>query len=55
MVVTVVDGFGAPQAKISDYRIFDKQQLIQYPGFKLFNRLDKPLMSPNLVRETPRS
>lgn len=45
-VVTSVDGFGAPGAKIDDYRIFDKQQLIQYPGFKLFYRWDRPLMSP---------
>lgn len=48
-VVTCVDGFGAPQAKIGDYRIFDKQQLIQYPGFKLFYRWDQPLMSPSDV------
>ena len=49
MVVTSVDGFGTPAEKIDDYRIFDKQQLIQYPGFKLFYRLDKPLMSPRDV------
>lgn len=48
-VVTSVDGFGAPGAKIDDYRIFDKQQLIQYPGFKLFYRWDRPLMSPSDV------
>jgi hypothetical protein len=29
-VVTSVDGFGTPEAKIGDYRIFDQQQLIQY-------------------------
>jgi hypothetical protein len=48
-VITSVDGFGAPAAKIGDYRIFDKQQLIQYPGFKLFYRWDRPLMSPSDV------
>jgi len=48
-VVTSVDGFGTPEAKIGDYRIFDKQQLIQYPGFKLFYRWDQPLMSPSAV------
>lgn len=48
-VVTSVDGFGTPGEKLDDYRIFDKQQLIQYPGFKLFYRLDKPLMSPSDV------
>ena len=49
MVMTQVDGFGAPAAKIGDYRIFDKQQLIQYHGFKLFYRWDSPLMSPGDV------
>ncbi len=48
-VVTSVDGFGTPEAKIGDYQIFDKQQLIQYPGFKLFYRWDQPLMSPSEV------
>ncbi len=48
-IVTSVDGFGTPQAKIGDYRIFDQQQLIQYPGFKLFYRWDRPLMSPSDV------
>ena len=48
-IVTSVDGFGTPEAKIGDYRIFDKQQLIQYPGFKLFYRWDQPLMSPSDV------
>ena len=48
-VVTSVDGFGTPEAKIGDYQIFDKQQLIQYPGFKLFYRWDQPLMSPSQV------
>lgn len=47
--MTSVDGFGTPAEKIDDYRIFDRQQLIQYPGFKLFHRLDKPLMSPSDV------
>jgi hypothetical protein len=48
-IVTCVDGFGTPGEKIDDYRIFDKQQLIQYPAMKLFYRLDKPLMSPSAV------
>ena len=49
MVVASVNGFGTPREKLGDYRIFDRQQLIQYPGFKLFYKLDKPLMSPNDV------
>ncbi len=48
-VVTSVDGFGPPGSKIGDYQVFDKDQLIQYPGFKLFYALDKPLMSPQDV------
>src|ERR1700694_5390053 len=48
-IVTCVDGFGPPGSKIDDYRIFDNRQLIQYPGFKLFYGLDKPLMSPGDV------
>jgi hypothetical protein len=45
-LVTCVDGFGSPAAKTDDYQVFDKMQLIQYPGMKLFYNLDKPLMSP---------
>jgi hypothetical protein len=45
-IVTCVDGFGAPSWKMNDYQMFDKMQLIQYPGMKLFYKLDKPLMSP---------
>jgi len=48
-VVTCVDGFGPPGSKIGDYEVFDHQQLIEYPGMKLFYRLDKPLMSPQDV------
>jgi hypothetical protein len=48
-VITCVDGFGPPNTKIDDYRMFDKEQLIQYPGMKLFYALDKPLMSPTDV------
>jgi hypothetical protein len=48
-VVTSVDGFGPPGEKIDDYRMFDKQQLIQYPGMKLFYKLDTPVMTPESV------
>lgn len=48
-VVTCVDGFGSPDAKIGDYEIFDQQQLIEYPGFKLFYNLDTPVMTPQQV------
>lgn len=48
-VITCVDGFGPPSGKMDDYQIFDKQQLIQYPGMKLFYKLDVPLMTPSQV------
>ena len=48
-VVTCVDGFGPPNEKLDDYRMFDKEQLIQYPGMKLFYKLDTPLMPPAAV------
>src|SRR5260370_2279366 len=45
-IVTFVDGFGSPEPMIRDYQVFDKMQLIQYPGMKLFYKLDKAFMSP---------
>lgn len=48
-VVTSVDGFGSPGDKIGDYSMFDNQQLIQYPGMKLFYKLDTPVMTPQAV------
>jgi len=48
VVVTSADGSGTLEAKIGIITIFDKQQLIQYPG-KLFYRWDQPFMSPSEV------
>lgn len=48
-VITCVDGFGTPGEKIDDYRMFDKEQLIQYPGMKMFYKLDTPVMAPSSV------
>ena len=55
-IIICSDGFGSPGAKIGDYELFDHDQPIQYPGFKLFYpnfpgasphpTLDDPLMSP---------
>lgn len=55
-VVITVDGFGSPQEKIDDYTAYDNQELRsgEYPGMKLFYKLDKPLMSPsNLMALKP--
>jgi hypothetical protein len=43
-VILCVDGFGPPGSKIDDYKRFNNPTL-QYPGFKLFYRQDRPLMS----------
>lgn len=50
-VIITVDGFGSPQQKIGDYRVYDRQELLpgEFPGMKLFYRLDKPLMSPSAL------
>lgn len=45
-IITCVDGFGSPGAKADDYRMFNKEQHIQFPGMKLFYTLDHPLMTP---------
>ncbi len=48
-IITCVDGFGDPGSKKDDYRMFNQDQLIQYPGMKLFYTQDQPLMSPSDV------
>lgn len=50
-VIITVDGFGSPQQKIGDYRVYDRQELLpgEFPGMKLFYRLDRPLMSPTAL------
>jgi hypothetical protein len=48
-VITCVDGFGSPAAKMDDYHMFNHEQLIQFPGMKLFYNLDKPVMTPQQV------
>jgi hypothetical protein len=48
-VVIVMDGFGPPNLKLDSYEAFVRQQPVQYAGFKLFYRQDKPLMTPEEV------
>jgi hypothetical protein len=45
-VVIDMDGWGAPPHKKSAYKWFVVQQPVQYPGFKLFYKNDKPMMTP---------
>jgi hypothetical protein len=45
-VVIDMDGWGAPPHKKSAYKWFVVQQPVQYAGFKLFYKNDKPMMTP---------
>jgi hypothetical protein len=45
-VVIDMDGFGGAGAKIENYDIFVRQELIQYGGIKLFYQQDDPLLTP---------
>jgi hypothetical protein len=45
-VVIDMDGFGGPGAKIENYDIFVRQELIEYGGIKLFYQQDDPLLTP---------
>jgi hypothetical protein len=45
-IVMNMDGFGAPKLKRDSYKAFITAQPVQFTGFKLFYRQDKPLMQP---------
>jgi hypothetical protein len=48
-LVLTMDGFGSPPSKRASYRAVTRQQPLDFPGFKLFYRLDGPLLSPTEV------
>ena len=48
-VVIQMDGFGAPWLKQDAYKFFIVPEPVQYTGFKLFYKNDKPLMTPDEV------
>ena len=48
-VVMVMDGFGGPGIKSSQYDALVVEQRVQYTGFKLFYKQDVPLMTPEQV------
>jgi hypothetical protein len=50
-VVVDMDGFGAPWHKQAAYRSFVVPEPVQYAGFKLFYKNDKPMMTPKEVLE----
>lgn len=53
-VVMHMDGFGTPAQKRSSHRAYIEQEPVQWVGFKLFYKNDRPLLTPaEVVRLTP--
>jgi hypothetical protein len=50
-VVIDMDGFGPPQLKKSTWRAVVLRDPVQFTGFKLFYKNDKPMMTPKQVIE----
>ena len=50
-VVIDMDGWGTPGSKMGAYRWFVVRHPVQYTGFKLFYKNDKPMMTPEQVLE----
>lgn len=48
-VSVIMDGFGHPALKRKIYRVIVKREPVQFGGFKLFYKNDKPLMTPSEV------
>ena len=48
-VVIDMDGFGSPALKRSTWRVVVQKDPVQYTGFKLFYKNDKPMMTPAQV------
>ena len=48
-LVIVMDGFGSPSLKAGSYLRHIRRDPVQYAGFKLFYKNDKPLMTPKDV------
>jgi hypothetical protein len=48
-IVVDMDGFGAPWHKEDAYKFFIVPEPVQYTGFKLFYKNDKPMMTPEQV------
>jgi hypothetical protein len=48
-IVIDMDGFGAPWLKEDAYKFFITPEPVQFTGFKLFYKNDKPMMTPERV------
>jgi len=50
-IVIDMDGFGAPHLKYGSYKAYVHDRPVQYAGFKLFYKNDKPMLTPEQVLE----
>jgi hypothetical protein len=48
-VVVNMDGFGPPRIKLDAYKSFIALEPVQFTGFKLFYKKDRPMMPPESV------
>jgi hypothetical protein len=48
-VVMHMDGFGPPQMKLASHKAYIEKEPVQWVGFKLFYKNDKPIMTPAQV------
>lgn len=44
-----MDGFGSPEAKLMNYDIFVRDELIEYGGIKMFYRQDEPVLTAEQI------
>jgi hypothetical protein len=50
-IVIDMDGFGAPHLKYGSYKAYVHDRPVQFAGFKLFYKNDKPMLTPQQVVE----
>ena len=50
-IVIDMDGFGAPQLKYGSYKAYVHDRPVQFAGFKVFYKNDKPMLTPQQVLE----
>ena len=50
-IVIDMDGFGPPRLKYGSYKAYVHDRPVQYAGFKLFYKNDKPMLTPAEVME----
>src|SRR5665213_1325712 len=50
-IVIDMDGFGPPRLKYGSYKAYVRDRPVQYAGFKLFYKNDKPMLTPAQVLE----